>query len=185
MINLNLNLISTEQRVHLEKKRGHLLFEKIFVFLFLLIFIASLGLGVGKHLLSDNYNQLISENENQKFNSFNQDAKELNNKLNLINEIQSDYSPIAEKIDFLVKVTPENIFLANLKIEKKEENKNYYWLISINGRAKTRKDLLNFQTNLNQQIDGFSDIEFPISNLLKKENIDFNLTVRLKNDIIY
>jgi len=182
MINLNLNLISAEQRIHLEQKRSHLLFEKLFISIFLLIFIISLSLGVGKYLLNNNYNQLVSENGNQRVSSFNQDIKELNTKLKLINKIQSDYNPVAEKVDFLIKIVPANIFLTNLKIEKKEEDKNYYWLISLNGRAKTRKDLLDLKTNLNQT-NGFSEVDFPISNLLKKENIDFQLMAKLKNDV--
>ena len=175
---INLNLISGEQREYLRQKANRFIYEKLFVFIFFIFFIISLTFGFGKNILLNNYNDLISYGENQKLNNFSSDITNLNNKIKIINKIQNDYSPIAETLSLFIKVVPDKIFISNLKLEKDTSEKDYFWLVKINGKAKTRDDLMRFQSNL-EQVDGFSEVEFPISNLLKRSDIDFQFTAKL------
>jgi Tfp pilus assembly protein PilN len=171
---INLNLISAEQRYRLEQVRQRFVCEKLFLFLLLLLFIIGLGLGFSKYLLLSNFQDLVSYNANEKFGGLSKEIIEFNNKLKLINKIQTDFSPVAQKLAFFVKIVPENIFITNFKMEKKDS----FWLVLINGRAKSRDDLMVFQANLNQS-NGFSEVEFPLSNLLQKKDLDFQFTAKL------
>lgn len=175
----NLNLISAEQRQYLENRRMKLALERLFILLFLFVFSASLGLGFGKYLLANNYQQLLSYKSADTFSNVDRDINELNNVIKLISRIQSDYSPIAHNLDFFASTVPANIFITNLYLDKKTEKGESFWSIVISGRAKTREDLIKFKSNL-EQSNGFSEIESPISNLLKKTDIDFQLKAKLK-----
>lgn len=179
---INLNLISGEQREYLRRKANSFICEKLFIFIFFIIFIISLTFGFGKNILLNNYNSLISYGTSQKMNNFSSDISNLNNKIKIINKIQNDYSPIAEILSLFIKVVPDNIFISNLKLEKDTSEKDYLWLVKINGKAKTRDDLMRFQSNL-ERTDGFSEVEFPISNLLKRSDIDFQFTAKLNPKI--
>ena len=179
---INLNLISPQQKYHLEERRRHFICENLIILIFLLTFIIALGLSFSKYLILNNYQQLILEKTDQNLSGINQEIRELNNKLELMADIQAEYNPVAEKLAFFANLVPENIFITNLELEKKEDKDNIFWLVSIRGKAKTREDLTNFQSTLNQT-NGFSETEYPLSNLLKKTDIDFQFTAKLDNSV--
>lgn len=61
-------------------------------------------------------------------------------------------------------------------------SKNYS--VFLSGRADSRDNLIKFKEKLeNNQC--FTDIKLPLSNLVSKENIDFQLDLKMKKDCLY
>ncbi|MCG2692600.1 PilN domain-containing protein [Candidatus Parcubacteria bacterium] len=68
---------------------------------------------------------------------------------------------------------PQDIQLHLLYIDKVNST------INIEGNAQTREGLLGFQENL-EDSSLFSKVEYPLSNLLEKQDIKFKFTAQLK-----
>ena len=105
-------------------------------------------------------------------NSSQNKVSDINNKLILLEEIQEGFIRWSLLYDFISKNTPEGITLAGINIDKKVPS------IIFKGHADNRDNLLSFKTILeNSPI--FKNIDFPIKNLLQKENISFEIKSKL------
>jgi len=105
-----------------------------------------------------------TENIHQ-LNSMEKSFKEINSalvKINKINEGQIYWISVFEKI---TTITPPNIQIFSLQIETDGG-------FVIVGNAKTREDVLEFGKRLKNSSD-FSDIQTPLDNLIKSDDIDF------------
>lgn len=100
----------------------------------------------------------------------------INQRLEYINQIEDKKIYWSEVLEQLTIITPNNIRLVLLETDKKEENK-----IKIGGNAKTRDDVLLFQKILEQQ-KKFKEVESPLSNFVKQEDVDFYFSFKIKNE---
>jgi len=141
-----------------------------------------------KLILQNNFIKIIDEyNLNTRTGRiFSQKINNFNQKINNIEQIQSEFTPWADLLIKITDLTPQNIVLNSLYIEKVTRE------IQINGRAKTRQVLLDYQKNLKQaecmvleclECKCFEETEIPLSSLLEKENIDFEIITKLKINI--
>lgn len=114
-----------------------------------------------------------TENIHQ-LNSMEKSFKEINNalvKINKINEGQIYWISVFEKITAII---PPNIQIFSLQIEPDGG-------FVIVGNAKTREDVLEFGKRLKNSSD-FSDIQTPLDNLIKSDDIDFKFTGKIMLD---
>jgi len=97
---------------------------------------------------------------------------EANQKISNLNSFyqnQIDLTEVLEKISFLL---PLNVYLTDFSYQKEKK------LITLEGFAKTREDFLEFKKSLEVE-KGFSNLNSPISNLVKPTDIDFYITFNL------
>ena len=98
---------------------------------------------------------------------------DINNKLLLLENIQKDFMRWSVFFDYLSKKIPKNIKISHLSISNDGLD------ISFSGISPTRETLLSFKEMLeNSKI--FENIDFPVQNLLQKENINFEIKAKLK-----
>lgn len=176
---ITLNLISPLQKKELRLLRVFIVIKNVIIYLLLFLILAAMVLLLSKMILQNNFNKIVADyNLNTRTGQiFSQDIKRFNQKLKTIQLIQADYVSWSEFLVDLTNLTPDEILLHTITIDKNTEN------IQISGRAKTRQALLDLQKNL-QTVGCFESIciekvEIPLSSLLEKENIDFTIESKL------
>ena len=138
--------------------------------------------------LTESQNQL-SGSEIIEIQNRNEIANKSFSKLNIFYNRKVYFSEVVEKIS---NILPEDFYLTNLFIdldvkETKKSNDDgsvridvdRNVLVTLSGFAPVRERLLDFKNNLEKE-ERFKDIVFPSSNLIKKENIDFYITFKIK-----
>jgi len=113
----------------------------------------------------------------QKLQEIEEKIKQANQKIDKAYQIQRGivcWTPILEKIS---EIAPAGINLTNLSYQT-AQNK-----VVLNGQAKTGEQFLNFKENL-EKSQVFLEVESPLSNLINKENIDFNFNFKISTSTI-
>lgn len=150
-------------------------------FLYLLIIIASV---IGIVLMTSEfilYSFLAKEISNSpidfksSLSTSQNKVTDINTKINLLEKMQGNFIQWTILLNSLTNIIPEEIRLNSLSINRDPAT------ISFNGTANKRDDLLNFKEALEGSIL-FENIDFPIQNLLQKENINFEIKAKLKLD---
>lgn len=101
-------------------------------------------------------------------------VKEINSQMLAIEKIQNEFTSWSD----LLKYFSANLS-GNIKINQLRGDKISKQLI-ITGTAKTRDDLLALKNQL-ESAPYLTKIDFPIKNLLEKENINFEITAEFLN----
>lgn len=107
----------------------------------------------------------------RQLNSIEKSFKEINSTLVKINKFSEDqiyWEDIFSKISLNI---PLNVQLFSLQIESDG-------VFSITGNAKTREDVLELGKRFKDS-DSFSDIQTPLDNLIKKEDINFRFNGKI------
>jgi len=94
-----------------------------------------------------------------------------NNHLNKILDKQKEIILSAPILKELSEIIPERVYLKNI---------SYYSAsgeVTLSGWANDREDLLSFK-DLLEQSSRFSDINLPLANLIKQNDIDFNFSIK-------
>ncbi len=102
--------------------------------------------------------------------------KTLNNQLNKSTKIQANYIKWTTPLQSFSSIVPDGIIINSLQFNTTQKT------ILITGVASLRSDLLLFESNL-EQYDLVKDISSPLSNLTKKEDINFSISGKLTDDI--
>lgn len=137
-----------------------------FVIFCLNIKIASIENGVDPKNLSDSYKEL---------KTYEKKFKEVNLKSQEISKIQNNHLNWSILFHKLGEITSEKIYFSDLTTD------NYG--VSLAGKAKTRDDLLIFQEKLKLE-NCFSDVNVPLSSLVSKEDLDFQLDFKIKEECL-
>lgn len=178
---INLNLLSPQKKKEIEEKILYVSIKNIFaIFLIFIIFISIILLG-SKLVLVYNFEKVVEQTTLivKEYGGINQKIKEINDKLNNVSKTQKEFIPWSFYLLELNKIFPSNIEIATIILRMGEKQ------TLIKGYAKTRDDLLNLKTNLeNSKLT--KSVELPFSNLLKREDIEFELQLTLQEyaDII-
>jgi len=88
---------------------------------------------------------------------------------------QPQWTPLIEK---LLAVTPGGIILNELIGDSEEMT------LEISGQAQTRQQLIDFQDTL-EGMDFTESLDAPLSNIIEKESVPFDMTVTLKKDSLH
>jgi len=178
-----LNLLSPEEKNNISKIKTYYVLRSIsFRFISLVLIIVTIFifsyflLSNQKKLLTEQINKEIALRQEGKVSAVEEATSELNKQLNLANEIQLNYIKWTDFIKTYSSAMVEGITLTNLNFNTTGK------ILTINGTAQSRSTLLKYQQNL-EELDYFSDIDMPISNLIQKENINFEITGNLTDNI--
>ncbi len=135
----------------------------------MLILFAKLFLQINFVNLSQDVNTLINNNQNS-----NKKIGEIKAKINNITKIQKENVKCSNVLKDIVNKTNDNIKFSKISLNV-NENK-----LVLAGHAKTRDDLLNFKKQL-EKSNNYSNIDLPINNILEKENINFNIQLKIES----
>jgi len=171
---LVINLISREQKKEIKLRHIYGFIKKINLVLVIIIIVVAIILMAAKIILQTNFNKITDQmtlvtKNNQGYNN---KVREINDKLGFVDKIQADFIPWSKLIADLSLKKPADVSFSYLKLNGEEKT------IVIRGNAKLRSSLLEFKSRLESSND-FKDINFPIKNLLEKENVNFEINAKL------
>jgi len=169
---LKFNLLPPEEKRKIELMNFSHLAAFIGVWFFVILVVFTLLLAsayFSLFILSKSQYKLIesrkTEEKAQRLIKMEEKIKQTNQRLSQMHLKQKElilWTPILEE---LAEITPSGIYLTNLS--QTTDNQ-----IRLSGWANKRDIMLNFQSFL-EQSSRFTDIEAPLSNLLKQTDIDF------------
>jgi len=174
---ITLNLLDPKRKNNYLFRRILLTIQKGIEVIFFFVLLIGITFSISQYYLEKNLQEVAQQNTfiNQNIGEFNQEISRINLQLRKIQEIQDQYLAWTPALLEITKTIPENVKLKSLKINKEAK------LVDLQGLAKKRDDLLQLKNNL-KNIHFVEKVESPLSNLLKKENIDFQFAIFLNLD---
>ncbi|PIY97288.1 MAG: hypothetical protein COY66_00115 [Candidatus Kerfeldbacteria bacterium CG_4_10_14_0_8_um_filter_42_10] len=179
---ITLNLISPIQKEANRFQQSYSLVKRITVLFMAVSLIVIALLFVGETLLEKKLDSITQETlalkkniEKEESIDLEQSVKDFNKLLIDISKVQSEYINWSQEVNKISSLVPSGIRLSSFVMQKDSSD------FKFAGKAATREALLNFKTNL-ENSDFFTEIQSPISNLLTKENINFELSGKLVFD---
>ncbi|MBI2459045.1 MAG: PilN domain-containing protein [Parcubacteria group bacterium] len=171
---LTLNLISQELKKEIRLRHLYLFIKKINLTLIIITIAAAIILLSAKTILQLGFNDIVNQTTliTKNNQGYNNKIKDINGKLDLVEKIQNNFIPWSNLLKTLAHLTPKDISLYYLKINLLEQT------IKIKGQAGQRSSLLNFKQNL-EDAAIFQTIDFPLKNILEKENINFEIDAKI------
>lgn len=179
---INIDLLPKERKLELKRNK---LFRKILgeelLFLFPVIVFIVILCNIYYLLYSQRNNvvqtQLSSQSQDslKELNKYEEKFKEVNENSAMLIKIQEGHlrwSRVLEKMNLIV---PEGMFFVNFS------TKNYK--VFILGKAKNRDTLLLFKKNIESDAC-FSGVTLPLSDLVVKENIEFQIEFSINQDCL-
>ncbi len=119
------------------------------------------------------------EEKNASYSEIEQKVSSLNNKLKDIKTLQQNRIYWSSLLKELALSTPTDIYIGQLSVCEKEEEKK----INIKGEASSRRSVMKFKEKLSAS-DYFKAVDFNSSNLESKNDpsspVDFTLTLYIK-----
>lgn len=171
---LALNLISEELKKEIKLRHSYLLIKKINLTLIIITIVSSIILLTAKTMLQLSFNNIVGQTTlvTKNNQSYNNKIKDINNKIDLVEKIQTNFIPWSSLLKGMADITPSDVGLYYLKINSQEP------AIKIKGKAGQRSNLLSFKKKL-EETGIFQEIDFPIKNILEKENINFEINAKI------
>lgn len=171
---LHLNLISQELKQEIKLKRVYVMLKCAGYILIIITALFAVIILIAKIILQNTFNQVIEQTTLITKNNLgnNTQIREINTKLNSIEEIQNDFTAWSFLLKDLFQDISPGINFSLIKIDKEKQK------IELKGISKTRNDLLDLEKSM-QKSNKFTDINFPIKNILTKENINFEITAKI------
>ncbi|EKD46436.1 MAG: hypothetical protein ACD_67C00237G0003 [uncultured bacterium] len=121
------------------------------------------------------HSSIESQEKYQELNLYEEKFKQVNETASLILKISDGHLHWGKVFDKMNGIIPEGIALTGFS------TKNYK--IFLIGNAKDRNILLNFKEKLSSD-QCFEDVNVPLSNLVVKENVDFQMDFSIKQDCL-
>ena len=171
---LHLNLVSKELKKEIKLAHIYKLMNRASHILILLTIFIAIAILVSKIILQNNFNRIVEETTliTRESQGRNNQVREINNKLSQVDKIQTDFINWSFLIEDVFKFAGDNISFYSIKITKQPAS------IKIKGKAGSRDKLLAFKKSF-EDSEIMENIDFPITNILEKENIDFEIKADL------
>lgn len=165
---ITLNLIPLDKKESLRITQLYVVIKNLIILILIITIIIAIILLIVKALLQNHFNNIVEQTTltTKYASTFNKGIKKFNQRLDSVVSIQKDFIPWTNFFVDFTSLVPPDLELLSLAIK---ENR-----LLINGRAKTRDKLLEFKSNL-ENSNLFSEVEIPLEDLLKKENVDVNI----------
>jgi Tfp pilus assembly protein PilN len=179
---LTLNLLSEERKKEIKNKKKllsvtdqGLLFLLPVICLILVLLLIDFNLKINSQS-QDNALKMEQNQENyKKLKGYEDNFSNVNLETSIILNIQKDHLYWSKVFGNLSAAVPDNVYITQIA------NQDYQ--ISLAGKAKTRDDFLNFQNNL-ENSSCFSDVNAPLSDLVSKQDVDFQIDFNVKTDCL-
>jgi hypothetical protein len=175
---INLNLLSPENKKSTEERLLYLSIKNLLGALLIFAVFSATILLVAKLVLADNFQTIVEQTTLivKEYGGVNQKIKETNQKIVVVSDTQKKFVAWSEILAKISDLIPKNITVSVMIMSRDNEE------MTLKGTAKTRDDLLSLKSNLeNSEI--FSSVKIPFSNLLTREDIDFDFKLKLNKKI--
>lgn len=177
---LTLNLLPPQEKefLRLERmSRSAIFFGKLFLFL-ICIFAALLAaiwfyLAVQVQAMDGLVNAEKGSSSLPAARELEEKIVAANQKIKLLNNLQDRQVPVVDVLENLARAVSPGIHFESLQLDIKNKK------AVLIGHAATREQLIAFQGKL-ESYPLFSEIKSPVSNFVKAEDIDFNLSFLIK-----
>ena len=171
---LTLNLIPQQLKKEIKLKQIYKMLKRMNCFIIIAMAIIAITLLIAKLIMQNHFNNVVEQGAliTKSSQTYNAEARDINLQISQTKQIQSGFIEWSLLLENLTAKIPEDISLSNVKLSV---NPN---LINIKGLAKTRDNLLVFKKNI-EDSPVYSDIKFPLQNIMQKENINFEISAKL------
>lgn len=173
---LTLNLLGPEEKTEVKKIKTFFIIKNVsFLIVSIVLIVGTIFTFI--YLILDNQNESINNQietekaiqKKEQVASIEGIIDQLNLQLSRVQNIQEQYREWSAFLLPFSNIIPDGITLSNLRINKISSS------ILIVGTAQNRDALLTFQEALNQ-FPQITDVTSPLSNLVQKESIRFEIT---------
>ncbi|MDD2731934.1 MAG: PilN domain-containing protein [Candidatus Pacebacteria bacterium] len=183
MINL-LPSLEKENLYWKRQKKKIIILWLLFLFFTFCLFLILVSIIIYLNGQAD-FQKIVLENEKTKFEnsevqSLQEKLKSANTDLTNLNKFYSNRTYFSDLMEKISQTLPSGVYLKNISIVADREGSKNIIKISLSGFAETRELLFNFKSNLEQESYFKEFPDFPSSNWLKPEDIDFSFTFTLE-----
>lgn len=175
----SLSILSSKQKRKLEfEAKKRILVDYAFNILIIfsafvaLLLVLKIVLLVKINMVTNTDALLLAEKIETKIKDKETEIKSFNKTISLFNAIKQDYLDTSNILYNLSLLIPSNSKLYSIQFSKEKKE------LKIQGETPWRNDVLSLQENL-EKSNYFTEINFPLSNFTKKENIDFYFDVKV------
>lgn len=179
-ITLNLLPEKRKKKIRKAKMLRFVVWQEVLIIFTVVIFL--LMLVSINFILTSNLNEIQKEGEKyagkiefQEISKYELNFGEINKGVDLVSSIQKNNYYWTNFFYELSSLAPPEVKLNSLVTE--EVN------ISLIGRSETRDDLIVFKERL-EKSECFHSVDVPLSNIVKKENIDFRIDLKINKDCL-
>lgn len=176
MINLNLLPPKEKENIRLDLLDQRIIIIGGYLIAALLIFIVLLvvNLMIINFKISksqNNFQDLQKKFAIEGFKDIQNKLKNINNKIKNIDQIQKNYPYYSTILEKIIAVIPNGAQISNISVTGKH--------INLAGFAANRDSVVNIKDSLEKSSD-FGNINYPLSNFLQAENINFSFSFDIK-----
>lgn len=127
-----------------------------------------------KFLLQSTFKEFSNQESQLKISSqdYNEKIRKINDQLKTVTQIQSEFIYSSALVKELTDRIGNGIYLSYIKADIGGQ------VLRIIGRADKRENFLALKQNLSTS-PVFTEVSSPLQNILQKENIDFEMTIKL------
>ncbi len=174
---LELNLLPPEEKIESSLKWKYFVIRTFILLNLTTTLIVAIVLFAAKLALIHELERVKSQSILVKdtYQKINKEIKNFNKKLEFIDSMQKDFIPWSQ---ILYSFFTNHLSANNIKIRTIEFDTSNH-TFTLNGIAPTRNDLISLRDSLNKS-NLIENLDIPLSYLLKKENIEFNLSATFK-----
>ena len=176
---IKLNLVSKNLRCEIKQRILCKACKQVGYILILITISISIVFLSAKLILQNNFNSIMEQSvlitKNTKISEIK--TSQINEQLNYLEKTQNDFIPWSFLLMELLKNVNNNIEFYLIKVNRKNNE------IELRGIAKERNNLIFMKKNI-ENSDIFSNLIFPIKNILEKENINFEIKMNFNEEEI-
>ncbi|MEW6610331.1 MAG: hypothetical protein AB1352_01720 [Patescibacteria group bacterium] len=171
---ITLNLLDQEHRQQLFKEYIVLLLRDSTAITLIVAAVIAILLSVSRFILSNDLNETAKRTNIVAANNqpIMQAIRELNDELNANAYFSQEYVAWSHWLSTFSSLVPRGNQIITMELKRNERT------LHMEGKSKTRDDLLKLKTNL-ETSSLITELQFPLSNLLLKENIHFELSASI------
>lgn len=170
---IELNIIPKALKKEIKVKQINHNLKNIYGLILISFVLILVCLSLGKLALQ---NKFVSTVENttlltKSTENYTNQVKSINTKINLIEDIQTEHVRYSFLLNYLSSMYSEDIRFDRISIDKSQDR------MEVTGYAEKRDTLLA----LKEELEGnsiFTEVNFPISNFLQKEKINFQFSAK-------
>lgn len=171
---IKLNIIPLPYKNEIKLKEIYRSIINLLYTIIIIVILYAILFQISKLILQINFIKTINETTFITRNSqnFGNKARDINNQITFINKIQSGSVDWVELLNLIGKNTNDDVKFSQIKINQANNT------ILLTGNAGTRESLIKLKESF-EKFEFMSDINFPIKNLLEKNNINFEISAKI------
>ncbi|MFH1456873.1 MAG: hypothetical protein ABIF17_02020 [Patescibacteria group bacterium] len=174
---ITLNLITDKIKKELRREKIFSIIHDILLIFLFTVTINSIFIFISYRILEDNFKKIQAQRDliSMTNQPFNMEVADINRRMQKIRNIQNEYTKWS---DILYEIN--NLIPTGIKIEQMQLNSEAN-TFNITGTAILRANFLILKENL-EKSKLFTEIQSPLSNLLRDHDIQFSLNAKLNKN---